>query len=428
MEPTFVKANSSNLPRIDVLMLGDFLASNKEFCSSEYRNVKTSLSSRPSYGDDAISYVQLKREGNICTVKCKICPEHKVHAKQYAVTLMVDEDEEKVISIECHDCIAAQGGCKHAIALLMWIHRRSEEPSCTEVQCYWRKSKLSRVGTTLKFISAKDLSNGSPILPSNSTVLKKFLEEGKKRKLDNCELLKYQQDFCCNILLSASMHQLVFRYKEESCDLFLSKIHLSLDIIKKIETETRDQSKNNLWFELRYGRVTASRAYEASRCQTNDGTLISTIMGGKIPDTPAMKRGRYLENEVREIVSKKLGKKIKNTGLFISQKHPMIAGSPDGICKDSIVEIKCPLSEKTYLNYIKNGHASKKCFAQMQMQMYLSGLHKCYFCVADPNFSTNKNVEIISVSFDEDYMLGFLESVIKFWKTHVYPLLYKSIE
>ncbi|GBP17856.1 hypothetical protein EVAR_7849_1 [Eumeta japonica] len=65
-------------------------------------------SSRPSYGDDAISYVQLKREGNICTVKCKICPEHKVHAKLYAVTLIVDEEEEKVTSIQCHDCVAAR--------------------------------------------------------------------------------------------------------------------------------------------------------------------------------------------------------------------------------------------------------------------------------------------------------------------------------
>ncbi|KAL0859607.1 hypothetical protein ABMA27_010738 [Loxostege sticticalis] len=261
-------------------MLGEFLATNKEFCSSEFRNVKkTSLSSRPSYGDDAISYVQLKREGNICTVKCKICPEHKI----------VDEDEEKVTSIQCHDCVAVQGGCKHAIALLMWVHRRSEEPSCTEVQCYWQKSKLSRVGTTLKFISAKDLSKGSPMLPSNYTVLEKFLEEGKKRNLGNCELLKYQHDYNGDELFSVSMHQLVFKYKSECCDLFL--------------TETRDQFKNNLWYELRYGRVTSSKAYEVSRCQTNDGTLISIIMGGKMPDTPAMKRGRYLENEVREIVT-----------------------------------------------------------------------------------------------------------------------------
>nr|CAH7725263.1 unnamed protein product [Callosobruchus chinensis] len=133
----------------------------------------------------------------------------------------------------------------------MWVHRRSEEPSCTEVQCYWQKSRLSRVGTTLKFISAKDLSKGSPVLPSNYTVLEKFLKEGKKRNLSNCKLLKYQHDY---------------------------KINLTVDLINKIEAETRDQFKNKLWYELRYGRVTASKAYEVSWCQTDDGTLISIIM------------------------------------------------------------------------------------------------------------------------------------------------------
>ncbi|KAF5282428.1 hypothetical protein FQA39_LY17543 [Lamprigera yunnana] len=196
-------------------------------------NDVTPLSSRP------ISYVQLKREGKICTVKCKICPEHKVHAKLYGVTLTVDEDEEKVTSVQCHDCVAAQGGCKHAIALLMWIHRRSGEPSCTEVQCYWLKFKLSRVGTTLKFITAKDLSNGSCILPSNPSVLETFLEEGKKRKLSNCELLRYQRGYICNDFLSASMRQLVLKYREKSCDIFLDKINnLTDEIINQIENET----------------------------------------------------------------------------------------------------------------------------------------------------------------------------------------------
>lgn len=121
------------------------------------------------------------------------------------------------------------------------------------------------------------------------------------------------------------------------------------EIINKIEIETRDQYKNSLWYELRYGRITASRAYEVSQCQKGDGTLISLIMGGKIPDTPAIKRGRSLEAEVRETVAMKLGKKIRCCGLMISKNYPMIAGSPDGICQDSIVEIKCPMSEKTYL-------------------------------------------------------------------------------
>ncbi|KAL0098848.1 hypothetical protein PUN28_020793 [Cardiocondyla obscurior] len=41
----------------------------------------TNLSSRESYGDSAIGYVSVKREGPICVVKGKICPEHKVRKK-----------------------------------------------------------------------------------------------------------------------------------------------------------------------------------------------------------------------------------------------------------------------------------------------------------------------------------------------------------
>ncbi|KAL3268752.1 hypothetical protein HHI36_007854 [Cryptolaemus montrouzieri] len=175
-----------------------------------------STSSRPSYGDDAISYVQLKRERNICTIKRKICPEHKVHVKLYAVTLIVDEDEER----------------EHQLNVMIVLLPR--------------KSKLSRVGTTLKFISAKDLSKGSPMLPSNYTVLEKFLEEGKKRNFSNCQLLKYQHEYNGNELFSVSMQQLVFKYKTESCDSFLSKVNLTVDLTNKIEAETRDQFKNNL--------------------------------------------------------------------------------------------------------------------------------------------------------------------------------------
>ena len=43
MDPGFIKADSANLPRIDLLIMGQFLALNKDFCSGKFRNVKTSL-------------------------------------------------------------------------------------------------------------------------------------------------------------------------------------------------------------------------------------------------------------------------------------------------------------------------------------------------------------------------------------------------
>ncbi|GBP42998.1 Exonuclease [Eumeta japonica] len=329
MEQGFIKANSSNLPRIDLLMLGEFFTSNNDFVLLNFDMLKLPCtSSRPSYGDDAVSYVQLKRDGKICTVKGKICPEHKVHAKLYAITLVVDEEEEAVVSVQCHDCVASKG-------------------------------------------------------------------------------------------------DLVLKYKEKSCETFLQKIVLSNETIAEIEEETKEQHQNSLWFELRYGRITASRAFEFSRCKKNDGSLMALIMGGSIPDTRVMKRGRLLENEVRKTVGKKLGKKIKKCGLMLSKEYPMIAGSPDGICENSIIEIKCPTSAKTYQNYINNGKPTEKFNTQMQMQMYLTGLQKGYFCVADSNYSTNKKVEIISVTYDETYMSDFLKLVVDLWKENVPSVISK---
>ncbi|GBL81424.1 hypothetical protein AVEN_143708-1 [Araneus ventricosus] len=110
---------------------------------------------RESYGDSAIGYVQVKSENNLCTEKAIVTPEHKISKKRYGVTVICNE--EVVLSALCDSCAASLGGCKHAIAFLSWLHRRSEEPSVTEVTCYWKKSKLSTVVKSIKFVKGKDL-------------------------------------------------------------------------------------------------------------------------------------------------------------------------------------------------------------------------------------------------------------------------------
>ncbi|KAF9793768.1 hypothetical protein SFRURICE_008884 [Spodoptera frugiperda] len=151
-----------------------YFTSNSDFTSTEIKGVKAARSARETYGDSAVGYVQVKREGNICTVKARITPEHNVRQKCYSVTLVCDEAEETVLSVQCtmleqkffeslllntnlHKEYYFTGGCKHAIAFLAWVHRRSEEPPSTSIECYWKKSKLSSVGTSLKFIKAKDM-------------------------------------------------------------------------------------------------------------------------------------------------------------------------------------------------------------------------------------------------------------------------------
>ncbi|KAF2884455.1 hypothetical protein ILUMI_21721 [Ignelater luminosus] len=81
--------------------------------------------------------------------------------------------------------IIITGGCKHAVALLMWLHRRNEESKPTATVCYWTKATLCQVGTNLKFIRVTDIKK--PIktcdLLNNDNFFKNVVEELKKRQL-----------------------------------------------------------------------------------------------------------------------------------------------------------------------------------------------------------------------------------------------------
>lgn len=146
-------------------------------------------------------------------------------------------------------------------------------------------------------------------------------------------------------------------------------------------------------------------------------------MGARTPDTPAMKRGRQLEDFVRTTLEMEYGK-IERCGLAISQTYPKLAASPDGILKnDTIIEIKCPTSENTFKNYINNKKITEN--AQVQLQMFAMGFKKCLFCVADSDFENNKRVEVIKIDYDEQFVNTIMQKLVDFWKTNVLPLLYK---
>lgn len=69
------------------------------------------------------------------------------------------------------------------------------------------------------------------------------------------------------------------------------KQQMNDEVLKNIEKNTRNQSICSLWSEMRYGRVTASKAHDAAKCSTFDGVLVENILGAKIFKTEAMKRG-----------------------------------------------------------------------------------------------------------------------------------------
>lgn len=318
----------------------------------------------------------------------------------------------------------------------MWLHRRAEDPSTTDVQCYWKKPELSTVGTSLKFLTAKELGrkNVEELSPSNGEFLAAVVNRSKSIGRLNTELTKYYKEF--SKVEKMSFHYLInvfpdVRNSDVHASEFLNfcRSQMSEAACLEAETQTVMQSKNSLWYELRYARITASKAYDAAHCQTFTGTLLENILGAsKFKVTEAMQRGISLESQVLREVENKLKIKFKNCGLLLSSDYPFIGASPDGVSNEAVVEIKCPSSEKTLKRYIKaNNKITAKYAAQVQMQMMLFKKNECFFCVASPDFERTKNVNIINVTYDAEYCKTLLEKCELFWYHAVFPALLKTV-
>ncbi|RVE45127.1 hypothetical protein evm_010236 [Chilo suppressalis] len=436
VEAGFVQAQSDNLPKVDSFMVFDYLGNHSKFTSAEIRGWKLKRSARENYGDDAVGFVQVQRSGHVCTVKGKITPEHRIRSKAYCCTFRCDEKEETVLNVDCHDCAAQEGGCKHSVAFLMWLHRRSEEPSSTEKKCYWAKPKLATIGTTTKFIKAKDMAPNSVTVEDKNTdntngdqfflaVVQSLKENSIKNQLSVYVIKNY--------LKKMSLHNLIHQYKKEGNNInnagdFIDccSTKITIEDCHKAEEATVCQASSPLWHELRYCRITASKVHEAAHCKTPDGALIEQIFGASVPETLAMKRGKRLESDVRAEVAKTRKIVIENGGLFLKPDWPHLGATPDGLTSDYVIEIKCPSTKKGKENFVKNNVLCSKSKAQIQIQMFLCNKAKGLFCVANENFESNKEVEILQEDYDKDYCNDLLEKSTHFWKTSVFPKLVET--
>ncbi|XP_046397613.1 uncharacterized protein LOC124164364 [Ischnura elegans] len=366
----------------------------------------------------------------MCIVKGRICPEHRVRNTAYAVEILINEEEEKITSASCKDCIASQGGCKHALAFLMWLHRRSEDPAPTDVQCFWKKPRLSTVGSSLKFVKASDFPRSESSKWSLKPCVERFLGDMENLARENnidCQLARSNLQ---DPLRSLSLHNLMLDFVMNgagSADDFLSfsASKLTNPICGDIASATAGQSSNLLWQELRYGRVTASKVYGVIHSKSVGNSFVQNIIGtNKLHETVAMARGRNLELLVLRELMTRVKENINQCGILLFPGCPIAGASPDGIAKEYVVEIKCPFSSKAQKKYIlKNGKIASKYLSQIQMQMHASGRKRGLFCVADWQFEESRHIDLAWVDYDREYCEAMVEEVKDFWKKYIFPQL-----
>jgi hypothetical protein len=139
------------------------MSKDSRFVSASTRDGKIQRAARESYGDSAVGWIQLKEDGNLTTVIGRISPEHEVTSTAYEVQAVINTCQEEIIDASCFSCAASLGGCKHLIAFIFWLHRRSEEAAPTEVISYWNKAKLSSIGHTIKFIEVMEFKEARKV-------------------------------------------------------------------------------------------------------------------------------------------------------------------------------------------------------------------------------------------------------------------------
>ncbi|XP_046407796.1 uncharacterized protein LOC124172359 [Ischnura elegans] len=336
----------------------------------------------------------------------------------------------------CQSCTAAEGGCKHAIALLMWLHRRSEEPSPTEVESYWRKSKLSALGGGAAVMKVTDLPGAIPV---------RRVEEGSFRKeviraLEQCgayDSALMAMNFHLNVK-NLAIHQMLITYRgiaveegqsEEAFTPlnflnFASNYMKQQDLCGTVYKSTLSQHVSHLWHQLRLGRISASRAYEVMHCNKRDGVLVNVIVGArKVKDNAAMKRGRELEGMVIQELERELGNKIERCGLALDAKYPFLGATPDGMFGEIVVEVNCPQKYKTVCNYLKEGNPTPKYHTQIMVQMLMLRKQQGLFVVADPEFESNKKITKCLIHFDEGMAHDIVTECEKFWCETIFPIL-----
>lgn len=303
--------------------------------------------------------------------------------------------------------------------LLTQILRTIKEDVKEETQIS-KKRKVSVKTSSSAKRQRIDSENDSSLLNKSDKVVDEIKLVKKKKTVDlDSELLAKVEPLKMENLIK-SFGRGSYQDFQEHC---LKVMNENSEAVMIANNLTLEQADTNIWHDLRLGRITASRLHETTRCTMTKGSLVDKFMGKRSGWSFAMARGTILEEFVFEEVKKEYPE-LQKAGLIMnSNVHPFFAASPDGFHEDFVLEIKCPNTKNTFETYIDVNKLSRKYFAQIQLQMMVTGKKKALLAVASLDFEQTRNVTKIWIPFDEDYMTEMIEQASEFYENAIFPAL-----
>lgn len=235
---------------------------------------------------------------------------------------------------------------------------------------------------------------------------------------------------------------------------------------KVVEHETRGQNVNNRWFFERVGRITSSRSHQVAhlRESTDTTSVLNSLFGctdrsapqpAAIPPVTAapLAHGHATEPIARrEYIQLKKSQgapvSVSLSGLFVSQEHPWLASSPDGLVADNgsddkfgILEIKCPFSDEPIRDIMKKSTSfplmdspdglvlktSHQYFSQVQHHMAVIDRSWCDFVMYTQNMvAKSRSIEVVRVKRSCEFWSEHFLVLEKFFHSVMIPDLVAS--
>ena len=133
--------------------------------------------------------------------------------------------------------------------------------------------------------------------------------------------------------------------------------------------------------------------------------LLAMEMGAEMPDfqTPWMERGTEMEEEARNWYVFESGREVEQVGFVMGDG----AGcSPDGLCEDRGIEVKCP-KPATHVGYLLKGKLPTTYIPQVQGSMWVCELDQWDFISYCPGLPPL----LVTVERDAGYIQSLADRV-----------------
>ncbi|CAM4659064.1 unnamed protein product [Leuciscus chuanchicus] len=370
-------------------------------------------------------------------------------------------------------CIAGPGrSCSHAAAVLWKVENAVRQGktglACTDVQNCWNAGTKSNTGQQkIRDVSFRRHSRNNLYQPASQASSSSIVST-PSRKVKVHETLEEWQNYCLSTPIAAlftapgsGLMQLTFntslpaqsaetskaplplhhgdhntQLECEKCRAFYTPyIDMTTTQFMYIEQHTKEQSREQLWHDMRRVRITASTAKNVPvRATTAPDKFLSEHLHPTFHGNAATRQGAEGEEHARQYLQDQ-GHDIDVKGLVVCPSEPWLAASLDGVMnRDTQLEIKCPVlvknqsltealaAKSSEIKRMPTGdfHLSfngpKGYYMQVQLGMHCTGLRQALLVIW-----SNTECLQLNVPYDQTFVEGHISRLHSFYFTDMLP-------